>query len=145
MSDITFEKIRDVKTPEVATWGSAGIDFFIPNDFNNGLKLTLGPGDDIKIPSGLKLRIPDHRVLILFNKSGIATNAKLSVGACVIDSDYRGEMHLHLINTGKGYTRIYPGQKIVQGILQQYVRPILKEGVVEDDTHRGGFGSTGLF
>jgi dUTPase len=67
---IRFIKIRDVKSPEYGTPGSAGIDFFVPNDFES---VILEPGEHILIPSGVRARIPLHTALIAFNKSGVAT------------------------------------------------------------------------
>ena len=85
------------------------------------------------------------------NKSGIATKKGLSVGACVIDEDYQGEIHIHLTNISNNSTTIEGGDKIVQCL----ILPINYEGVeiVESEdqmwngevTERGsgGFGSTG--
>ena len=67
---IRFIKIGDVKTPEYGTPGSAGIDFFVPNDFES---VFLEPGESVLIPSGIRARLPLHTALIAFNKSGVAT------------------------------------------------------------------------
>ena len=64
----------------------------------------------------------------------------------VIDSDYRGDIHAHLINTGTEPVKLEPGMKIVQFILQPYVKPeIVELDHMPGDTERGagGFGSTG--
>jgi len=144
-----FLKVRDVKSPNRGTPQSAGIDLFVPNDFESK---TLTPGQSVLIPSGLKVNIPENHVFISFNKSGVATKKNLTVGACVIDEDYQGEIHIHLTNVGTEPTTINPGDKIIQCLLM----PIVYESVdmVENEeslwegksTQRGegGFGSTGI-
>jgi dUTP pyrophosphatase len=143
-----FLKIRDVKSPSRGTSKSAGIDLFIPNDFENR---TLNPGDSILIPAGLKANVPDNYAFIAFNKSGVSTKKHLSVGACVIDEDYQGEIHIHLFNFGNDSITISPGDKIIQCVLV----PVLYEDVEIVETEEqlwegkitergeGGFGSTG--
>lgn len=140
---LNFYKTKDVKTPEIGTQGSAGIDFFIPNDFEPTI---LEPQHDIKINLGIVTEFEEGLALIAHNKSGVATKMKLVVGACVIDSDYRGDIHAHLINTGTEPVKLEPGMKIVQFILQPYVKPEITElDQLPGDTERGagGFGSTG--
>lgn len=140
---LNFYKTKDVKTPEIGTQGSAGIDFFIPNDFEPTI---LEPQHDIKINLGIVTEFEEGLALIAHNKSGVATKMKLVVGACVIDSDYRGDIHAHLINTGTEPVKLEPGMKIVQFILQPYVKPEITElDHMPGDTERGagGFGSTG--
>lgn len=143
-----FLKIRDVKSPSRGTSKSAGIDLFIPNDFEYQ---TLNPGDSILIPAGLKANVPDNYAFIAFNKSGVSTKKHLAVGACVIDEDYQGEIHIHLYNFGKDPVTINPGDKIIQCVLV----PVLYENVEIVETEEqlwegkitergeGGFGSTG--
>lgn len=140
-------KVRNVKTPTRGTGLSAGLDFYIPEDFE---VKQIWPGESINIPSGIKAQIPWGCALIMFNKSGIATKYQLQVGACVVDEDYQGEIHLHVINVGNEIVILEPGMKLIQGL----VVPIVHEGVEvlesEDElfpqsTERGegGFGSTG--
>lgn len=160
---MTFCKVRDVKTPHRGTKFSAGIDFYVPNDFK---KQSLYPGEDILIPSGIKVKIPHGYALIAYNKSSIATTAgtmhrynyknrpnvsnnSLIIGAAVIDEDYQGEIHIHLINSGIFTATIHPGVKIAQFILIPVNYAELLE-VPESELHKdttdrgeGGFGSTG--
>lgn len=144
---IRFIKIRDVKTPEYGTPGSAGIDFFVPNDFES---VFLEPGEHVLIPSGIRARLPLHTALIAFNKSGVATKKRLQVGAQVVDCDYQGEIHLHHYNCGTTDQLISPGDKIVQFILTPIIKAKLIECQTEDEVFptqsergEGGFGSTG--
>jgi len=161
-----FLKTRKVKSPTRGTSQSAGIDFFIPDEWNEGLPYQLGPGERLLIPCGLKLSIPTGHALIAFNKSGVATKKGVIVGACVVDEDYQGEVHLSIINTNNssesfssgsayaidsGYVEINPGEKLMQFILVpvNYANP--KEVTEIEELHptktkrgSGGFGSTGV-
>lgn len=150
MDKFRYAKIRNVKSPQRGTLKSAGIDFFIPEDWNDGKPIVVGPCEDILIPSGLKVQFPANHALIAFNKSGIATKQKLIVGACVVDEDYQGEMHIHLINTSKQMSvLIHPGMKVAQFLLVPINYAELEECALDDlyaeTTKRGegGFGSTG--
>ena len=138
--------IRDVKLPERGTDSSAGIDFFVPNDYK---ELYLSPGDSVKRPSGIKRILETGKVGIFMNKSSHGSQG-LQVGACVVDSDYRGEVHLNVHNIGNKDFKIYPGMKIVQMLVQSV--DLCDISVISDDefnahlnTQRGsgGFGSTG--
>lgn len=143
--ELQFQRVRDVKAPQYGTSGSAGIDFFVPNDF---MPKRLWPGTDVNIPSGIKCKIPHGYALIAFNKSGVALKG-LQVGACVVDEDYQGELHLHVYNRSENTILIEPGDKLVQFVLV----PVLYAKLVEvseikwDASERGtgAFGSTNNF
>ena len=143
--EIKFSKTCEVKSPFKAYDTDAGIDFFIPEEFES---LELYPGEDVNIKSGIKIKVPSGYALVFFNKSGICTNDQLIVGACVIDEGYQGEIHLHLINVGSLPVYIKPNQKIVQGLLLSVPVVQMKETKEEtlfiEPTQRGtgGFGST---
>ena len=141
-----FTKTRDVKDPVRGHRTDAGIDFFVPNDY---FEITLRPNEDVLIDSGIKVIIPEGYALIFKEKSGVAVKKKLTIGAAVVDSDYRGVVHFHLFNNGNDIVTISPGDKIIQGLI---VPIMLCEPVEIDeyeyilhDTERGegGFGSTG--
>jgi len=159
-----YTKIRDVKSPTRGTSQSAGIDFYVPNDFNHNYPLSIPPGGRALIPSGIKVNVPTGFALIAFNKSGVASKTGLIVGACVVDEDYQGEIHLNVINTTQpfeiydadghystdsGYVTINPGEKLVQFILLpvNYEIPVevAIDELYEESSERGegGFGSTG--
>lgn len=157
--DFFFTKTRPVKSPTRGTAESAGIDFFVPEDFQ---ETEVRPGSSILIPSGIKCAYPPGHALILFNKSGIATKYKLTSLACVCDSDYQGEIHISLINVGKDPVFIGPGMKIAQFILVPVSLAQPTEVDSEDllwkewsqmngrqqissERGDGGFGSTGEF
>lgn len=151
MIEFKFYKTRDVKNPNRGSAESAGIDFFIPNDFNSGIEYIIAPQTDVLIPSGIKISIPKSTALIFHDKSGVATKRKLTVLAKVVDSDYEGEIHIHLMNVGDVSQTISPGDKIIQGILT----PIILSDIIEEtdlskmyerksERGEGGFGSTGI-
>jgi dUTP pyrophosphatase len=147
---IQFKKVRDVKSPTRGTNGSAGLDFYIPENFNGGNVYQLDPNKSVNIPSGIHIKFPRGYALVAFNKSGISTKKELVVGACVIDSDYQGEIHLHLINVSALTQFLSPGDKITQFLLLPAPPCSVEEvdtleELYPEETERGmgGFGSTG--
>ena len=159
---LKFARVRDVKSPEYGTNGSAGIDFFVPNDFE---PTVINPQNDLLIPSGIKANIPHGYMLLGADKSGIVTSkfaygrterkpkstafrSCIIIGAKVIDEDYQGEIHIHLINVGDEQVLIKPGMKIAQFILVPVAYAVLEETfettLFSEATERGtgGFGST---
>lgn len=140
--------IKNVKIPTRGSERSAGIDFFVPESFNKGKTKLVCAGESVLIPSGIRANVPKGFALIAFNKSGIAMKKSLYVGACVVDEDYQGEIHLHLTNVGTCLTNISPGEKLCQFILIP-VNYVAVEVVSEKDLYNevtergtGGFGST---
>ena len=137
------QRVRTVKLPTRGTPKSAGLDFYVPDDYEDHC---ISPGQSVLISSGIRVEVPEGYALIAFNKSGIAVKKHLYVGACVIDEDYQGEIHIHLTNVGSTYVHIHPGDKIAQFILL----PVLYSRVEEvDELHKvptkrgtGAFGST---
>lgn len=126
-----FAKVRDVKSPVRGTAKSAGIDFFVPNDCQ---VIKLFPQCDVLIPSGIKASIPENLMLMAAEKSGVVTSAEAAaragrevkpgaytsvvvLGAKIVDEDYQGEIHIHLVNVGREIVTIRPGTKIAQFIL----------------------------
>jgi len=142
---LRFCKIRDVQSPSRAHQYDAGIDFYVPGDYkSDGIK----PGHAAKIPSGIKVNVGVGMALVAFNKSGVATKHGLQVGACVVDSGYEGEVHLHVMNVSHRNVWVLPDTKLVQFL---YI-PIALPQIVEIEQHRlfdiqsqrgvGGVGST---
>ena len=164
-----YTKIRDVKDPSGNRKEDAGVDFFIPNDWNEGKPLILRLGEQTNIPSGIKIKLKNTQYLQMMNKSGVSLKKGLTFGASVIDSGYRGELHLDMFKVVKGTedirvrrrgilgwlgfkewaTVLTPGEKIIQGIIMCISNEALK-GVpnkVYDQGPKskrstGGFGST---
>lgn len=145
---LQVSKTRPVKSPTRGTTGSAGIDFYVPDTTS---PIFIAPGSACFIPSGIKANVPEGYALIAFNKSGVALKKGLMAGACVVDSDYQGEIHLHLVNTQKETTvQIHPGEKLVQFLLipvdHGQISVVPEQSLFTDETERGsgGFGSTGI-
>ena len=155
-------KVRDVKTPIRGHANDAGIDFFVPNDFDAYVE----PNTDVLIPSGIKAELPTGYMLMAANKSGVVTSrgaalkcrgkakddafeSPIILGACIVDEPYQGEIHIHMINVGKETVHIKPGTKIAQFILvpvsYEDVELVESEDEIfqtKSDRGDGGFGST---
>lgn len=138
--------MRKVIPPSRAHSLDAGIDFYVPSDFTI---TKVAPQNAIKIPSGIKVDIPQGYALIAFNKSGVCTTLGLVAGACVIDSGYQGEIHIHLINASRKDVFITPDMKIIQFILIPVSDVMTEECDLEElydkqsERSSNGFGSTG--
>lgn len=131
---------ENAKVPTRGTKYSAGLDFYTP------IGIQIKPRNDILIPLDLIVEIPSRFVLIMKEKSGIAIKKKLNIGAAVIDSDYRGNIHCHLINNSDEIVYFNKGDKICQGIIIPIWLGIpTVVDIISKDTERsdGGFGSTG--
>lgn len=138
---ITFQKTSDqAKIPEVAYEHDAGFDLFSAEE------TTLAPGERKTVATGLKMAIPTGYAGLIWDKSGVAKNGIKTTGG-VIDSGYRGEVLVSLINLSQDNYEIKSGQKIAQMLIQKVEAVELLEGNVEYDSERGGgsFGSSGLF
>ena len=145
--DLKFIKTKKVKSPVRAHPTDAGIDFFVPDDFQTNF---IAPRGDILIDSGIKVIVPEGYALIFKEKSGVAVNKKFTIGAAVVDSDYRGVVHFHLFNNGNVTQRIDAGDKIIQGLVVPISLCEVNE-ITEDeydnyvtDRGEGGFGSSGV-
>jgi len=140
-----ISKIKDVKTPTRGAANDAGIDFFVPNDFET---TTVNPQGQVRIGSGVRAEVPQGYALIAFNKSGVAISG-LDIGACVIDEGYQGEINLHLFNPTDKPVTIQPGQKLAQFILIPMFYDTIEEvddadlHTMETERGAGAFGSTG--
>ncbi|MDO4965919.1 MAG: deoxyuridine 5'-triphosphate nucleotidohydrolase [Lachnospiraceae bacterium] len=133
---------EDIKLPKRATSGSAGYDFFAPID------IELKPGETIKIPTGIRVRMEDNWVLKLYPRSGLGFKYRLQLNNTVgiIDSDYyysdnEGHIFAKITNdTNESRTvTVSKGDGFMQGIFIEY-------GITVDDdctgVRNGGFGST---
>lgn len=144
MEVLKFKRLRpDAVIPAYATAGSAGLDVSL---CASG-PMRIQPGEHRLLPTGLAVEIPDGYELQCRPRSGLAAKNGLTVlnTPGTIDSDYRGEIKVNLINHGAGARWIAPGDRIAQLVLAK--TPKLEIVEVEElaDTERGegGFGSTG--
>lgn len=143
--DIKIKKLySDAKIPTRATNGSAGMDLYARIDS----PITLNKGETALIPTGISIELASNEYgAFIFPRSGLAIKHGIgllnSVG--VIDSDYRGEICVGIINQiDKSYT-IEPFERIAQMVIMPVALPNIIECDNLNDTDRGtgGFGSTG--
>lgn len=130
--------------PTYKTEGSAGMDVkaLIENS------IILSPGERMLIPTGLHIELPVGYEAQIRARSGLALNYGISLvnGIGTIDSDYRGEIGVILINLGKKDFTISNGDRIAQIIIGKYERITWIQDEKLSDTERGpgGFGHTGF-
>lgn len=143
--DLLIKKVRqNAKIPTRATEGSAGMDLYACIDE----PITLKKGDKAVIPTGIAIGLDNKNLCaFVYARSGLAIKHGIgllnSVG--VIDSDYRGEICVGVINQIDEPYTIEPNERIAQMVIQPVEIPKLIEVEALDDTARGdgGFGSTG--
>lgn len=139
---IKMQKISDVPTPSYAHKGDSGVDLHAAEDY------VLKPMERKLIGTGLKLEIPYGYEGQVRPKSGLAINHGISHANAVgtIDSSYRGEIKVPLINLSNKSYKIEKGKKIAQLIFAKVEEIIFEEVEELNSTTRneGGFGSTGL-
>ena len=135
---------QDIPAPRFATDGAAAMDLCACVD----RPVTLAAGERALIPTGLAIALPDPGyVALVFARSGlgIKKGVCLSNGVGVIDSDYRGEIGVGLVNLSDESYTVRPGDRIAQLMVVPVVRPDLVFADELDETARGagGLGSTG--
>lgn len=134
-----YEK-ENPKIPKRATKGSAGYDFSSLKDY------IIKPGEIVLIETGIRVKMPQNEVLLIYPRSSLAIKKKiiLTNGVGVIDSDYYdaknyGHIMFPFLNIGKSEVQIKKGERITQGIFTKY-------GLTKDDNvseiRKGGFGSS---
>jgi dUTP pyrophosphatase len=130
--------------PKLATNGSAGMDLHACF----GEDIIIKPGERKLVPTGIAIALesPDY-VAYIFARSGLAVKNGITLSNCVgvIDSDYRGEIKVGLINLSDTPYTITDGERIAQLVISPVIVPQIIETDVLDETERasGGFGSTG--
>ena len=128
--------------PEYATAGSAAVDLR-----NAGPAVTLGPGERYLVPTGLALALPAGTEAQVRPRSGLAVRRGLGIinAPGTIDSDYRGEVQVPMINHDRAPQEIEHGERIAQLVLARVVQIEWEPTTTLPDTERGpgGFGSTG--
>ena len=135
---------REIPLPQFATPGSAAMDLRACID----RPVTIRAGERTVVPTGLAMALPSaDYVALLFARSGlgIRKGVCLSNGVGVIDSDYRGEIGVGLVNLSQEAYTVQPGDRIAQLMVVPVERPTVSLVEDLDDTSRGsgGFGSTG--
>ena len=134
----------DLPLPSYETSGSAGMD--LPAAIKE--TIVLESLERTAIPTGLQIAIPDGFEGQVRPRSGLAFRHGLTVTNApgTIDSDYRGELKVLLVNLGKEPVTIKRGMRIGQLVIAPVVQAVVSEVATLDETERGtgGFGSTGV-
>ena len=125
--------------PEYSSLGAAGADLYAAE------ALTLAPGERAAVATGVRIEIPAGHAGLVWPRSGLAVRHGIDTLAGVIDSDYRGEVRVVLVNHGREPVRIEPGDRIAQLVLQKVERAVFTSARELTGTARGegGFGSSG--
>lgn len=134
----------DLPLPSYATDGSAGLDLLAAVDSD----LELSPGARALVPAGIAIALPQGFEAQVRPRSGLAVKHGITVlnAPGTIDSDYRGEIKVAIINHGEVAFRITRGMKIAQMIIARHETAELLEVNELPASQRGagGFGSTGM-
>jgi dUTP pyrophosphatase len=140
MLKIKIQKIRDTKTPNYAHGGDAGLDLYSAEE-----DYVLKPGERKGFLTGIKMEIPNGYAGLVWDKSGLAVKHGIKIMAGVIDSAYRGEIIIVLINLGNENYLVEKNTKIAQMLIQKIERAEIEKVENLNETKRGedGFGSTG--
>ena len=125
--------------PVYGSTGAAGADL------RASAATSIAPGERAAVPTGLRIEIPRGHVGLVWPRSGLALRHGIDTLAGVVDSDYRGELRVVLVNHGDEPFTIEPGDRIAQLLIQKVERAVFLRADDLDDTSRGsgGFGSTG--
>lgn len=130
--------------PSYETEGSAGMDI---RAFLNE-PVVIPPGGRALIPTGLYIQLPKGYEAQIRARSGLAVKHGIGLvnGVGTIDSDYRGEIKVSLINWGEEAFTVKDGERIAQMVIAKYERVIWEKTEELEETERGegGFGHTGL-
>lgn len=136
---------QPTRLPSYATPGSAGVDLHASLEE----AWTINPGQIMRIPTGIAIELPNpHIGAFIYARSGLASKHGLTLanGVGVIDSDYRGEIQVAVINLGTEPVTLQDGDRIAQMVFMPIYLAEFQWADGLDDTARGsgGFGSTGV-
>jgi dUTP pyrophosphatase len=133
----------DVQLPDYATEGSAGMDIRAALQ----KEMTISKAEVVLVPTNLSVEIPDGYEIQVRPRSGLAIKHGIGIlnSPGTIDSDYRGEIKIIMMNFSKEDFVIKRGDRIAQLVVSKVYRAELKEGNSLNDSKRGagGFGHTG--
>ncbi|MEF9864545.1 MAG: dUTP diphosphatase, partial [Christensenellaceae bacterium] len=145
MNTLKIKKLSVTATlPTRATFGSAGYDLYADIDS----PITINPNEVIKIPTGIAIEIESSDfAAFIYARSGLSSKNLIAPVNCVgvIDSDYRGEICVPLINHGNTPYTFHKNDRIAQLVLTKVFTPEIEQVEVLSDTSRGenGFGASG--
>ena len=137
-----LDHAKNLSLPSYATEGSAGLDLRAAINSN----ISIAPLQRVLIPTGICLELPANTEAQIRSRSGLALNNGVVVlnSPGTIDSDYRGEIKVLLINLGESNFTIQRGDRIAQMVVSTYNRASfhIKTEIEETIRNDGGFGST---
>lgn len=139
--ELKVKKIRkNAKLPSYGHRGDAGLDLFAAVD------VVMDTGQVLSIPTGIQVAIPEGHVGLIWDKSGVSLQGVHRL-AGVIDSGYRGEVKVVLVNLSAQPFAVEKGMKIAQLLIQTIdtVKVIEVEDLGDTPRGEGGFGSTGKY
>ena len=144
MTEILIKRFsKDINLPKYETEGSSGMD--LAAHIENSVQIE--PGNTVIVPTGIAVSIPKNFEIQIRPRSGLAAKNKISVlnTPGTIDSDYRGEIKVILINLSEKTFIVEKGARIAQMVLCPIVKAQVKEVESLGETLRSssGFGSTG--
>jgi dUTP pyrophosphatase len=133
---------NSIKLPRRATAKSSGYDIYSIRDFK------LEPGEEIKLPSGIKVYMQDNEEFLIFPRSSVGFKYKIKIDNTIgkIDADYynnqdnEGHIWIKLTNTGNKTWEVKQGEAIVQGTFYNYL--ITDNDIPVSQERIGGIGST---
>lgn len=139
---VVFEKITPTaRIPEYAHPTDSGMDLFADED------CVILAGERQLISTGIKIMLPQNTEGQVRSKSGLALKYGLQVlnSPGTIDTNYRGEIKVIMLNTSKQDYHVEKGQKIAQLVVCPFYTCEIEQGILDEtDRNTGGFGSTGL-
>jgi len=143
MAKIKIALEPGAKTPKRSTDGAAGWDLFNYLDY----PVYLHPGHMISIPTGVRVQLPKGYYWDIRIRSGLSTKKGIMLlnGAGVVDHDFRGIVHIPVINQSDTAYYLEPGEKIGQALLLKYEFQEfeLVDQLEQSERGENGFGSTG--
>ena len=145
--NVKIKLSRGMTAPEYATSGSAAVDLRAALEENE--VLTVAPGERALIPTGIAISPESSDVVaVIAGRSGLGIKKGITLSNCigVIDSDYRGEVCVGLINHGTEPFKVRRGDRIAQMMFMPVMTANFLVSETLDETERGagGFGSTGI-
>tara|TARA_B100001996_G_C18520145_1_gene538933 strand:- start:277 stop:714 length:438 start_codon:yes stop_codon:yes gene_type:complete len=141
MSTLRVKKLKyDAIIPSRGSPLAAGYDLYSTCD------LSINANERAIVETGIAIEMPEGVYGRVAPRSGLAVRSGISIGAGVIDRDYRGELKVVLFNQGSESFDVKKGDRIAQLVLERHEMLEIEEVGLLEETHRGegGFGSTGV-
>lgn len=145
MINIKIKKLNEnARIPEYQTDGAAGMDLCA----SVSQPTVIAPSQRMLVPTGFAMSLPEGYAAFIYARSGLASKKGITLPNCVgvIDSDYRGEIKVALVNISDEPFEIKDGDRIAQMVISKVEKAKLEITDELDNTERagGGFGSTGV-